>query len=74
MIIFLFLVHRLEECTVEKDSQLAIQRLENNTTKEELANAHKKMKELVNELQHCQENRKKLEDIIKRSDTSFRWM
>ncbi|CAM0954276.1 unnamed protein product [Alopecurus aequalis] len=59
-------VNRLEECTVEKDSQLAMQRQENKATKEELANAHKKMKGLVNELQHCQENRKQLEDIIKR--------
>ena len=71
---FLFLVHRLEECAAEKDSQLAIERQENNATKEELANAHKKMKQLVKEIQRCQENRKQLEDIIKRSDTSFQWI
>uniref|UniRef100_A0ACD5T7Z5 Uncharacterized protein n=1 Tax=Avena sativa TaxID=4498 RepID=A0ACD5T7Z5_AVESA len=58
-------VNRLEECTAAKDSQLAIEIQENNATKEELANAQEKMKELVNELQHCQETRKQLEDIIK---------
>jgi septal ring factor EnvC (AmiA/AmiB activator) len=69
-----FLMHRLEECTAAKDSQLAIERQENNATKEELDNAHKKIKELVNELQHFQETRKQLEDIIKRSDTSLQWI
>ncbi|KAM0843588.1 hypothetical protein ACQ4PT_057616 [Festuca glaucescens] len=59
-------VNRLEECTAEKDSQLIIERQENSATKEELANAQKRIKELVNELQHCQETRKQLEDIIKR--------
>jgi myosin-5 len=63
-------MHRLEECTAEKDSQLIIERQENSSTKEELANAQKRIKELVNELQHCQETRKQLEDIIKRSDAS----
>uniref|UniRef100_A0A452ZP88 Myosin motor domain-containing protein n=1 Tax=Aegilops tauschii subsp. strangulata TaxID=200361 RepID=A0A452ZP88_AEGTS len=59
-------VNRLEECAAEKDSLLATERQENNATKEELANAQKKTKELVNELQHCQEIRKQLEENIKR--------
>ncbi|VAH21982.1 unnamed protein product [Triticum turgidum subsp. durum] len=54
-------VNRLEECIAEKDSLLATERQENNATKEELANAQKKTKELVNELQHCQEISKRLE-------------
>ncbi|EMS55825.1 Myosin-J heavy chain [Triticum urartu] len=59
-------VNRLEECAAEKDSLLATERQENNATKEELANAQKKTKELVNELQNCQEIRKQLEENIKR--------
>ncbi|XP_010231102.1 myosin-11 isoform X2 [Brachypodium distachyon] len=57
-------VNRLEECTAEKDSLLAIERQENNVTKEELANAQEKIKELE----------KQLEDIIKRleQDTTAR--
>ncbi|KAM3412160.1 hypothetical protein ACQJBY_003690 [Aegilops geniculata] len=59
-------VNRLEECAAEKDSLLATERQENNAIKEELANTQKKTKELVNELQHCQEIRKQLEENIKR--------
>ncbi|KAL5231718.1 hypothetical protein ABZP36_030494 [Zizania latifolia] len=59
-------MNRLEESTAEKDSLLAIERQENNATKDELTNAQKKIKELVNESQHLQETRKHLEDIIKR--------
>uniref|UniRef100_A0ACD5TEB0 Uncharacterized protein n=1 Tax=Avena sativa TaxID=4498 RepID=A0ACD5TEB0_AVESA len=58
-------VNRLEERTAAKDSQSELEIQENNATKEELANAQEKMKELVNELQHCQETKKQLEDIIK---------
>ncbi|KAF0924298.1 hypothetical protein E2562_009998 [Oryza meyeriana var. granulata] len=59
-------VNRLEERTAEKDSLLAIERQENNATKDELTNAHKKITELVNESQQLQEVRKHLEDTIKR--------
>ncbi|KAG8086217.1 hypothetical protein GUJ93_ZPchr0010g8727 [Zizania palustris] len=59
-------MNRLEESTAEKDSLLAIERQENNATKDELTNTQKKIKELVNESQHLQETRKHLEDIIKR--------
>jgi len=59
-----------EECTAEKDSLLAVERQENERTKEELANAHKTINELVHESQQSQEIRKQLEDTIKRSDIS----
>ncbi|XP_021303107.1 myosin-17 isoform X4 [Sorghum bicolor] len=61
-------LNRLEECTAEKDSLLAVERQENKTTKEELANAQKTINELVHESQKSQEIRKQLEDTIKRSD------
>nr|AGT17069.1 hypothetical protein SHCRBa_198_P02_F_140 [Saccharum hybrid cultivar R570] len=63
-------LNRLEECTAEKDSLLAVERQENERTKEELANAHKTINELVHESQQSQEIRKQLEDTIKRSDVS----
>lgn len=47
---------------------LAVERQENKTAKEELANAQKKINELVHESQQSQEIRKQLEDTIKRSD------
>lgn len=47
---------------------LAVERQENKTTKEELANAQKTIDELVHESQRSQEIRKQLEDTIKRSD------
>ncbi|KAG0518982.1 hypothetical protein BDA96_09G224600 [Sorghum bicolor] len=59
-------LNRLEECTAEKDSLLAVERQENKTTKEELANAQKTINELVHESQKSQEIRKQLEDTIKR--------
>ncbi|KAL6610563.1 hypothetical protein ACP70R_040532 [Stipagrostis hirtigluma subsp. patula] len=59
-------VNRLEECTAEKDSLLALERQENKDTKEELDNAQEKINELLHESQHSQETRKHLEDIIKR--------
>lgn len=65
---FFLFTHRLEECTAEKDSLLAVERQENKTTKEELANAQKTINELVHESQKSQEIRKQLEDTIKRSD------
>ncbi|XP_066368156.1 myosin-17-like isoform X10 [Miscanthus floridulus] len=63
-------LNRLEECTAEKDSLLAVERQENKRTKEELANAQKTINELVHESQQSQEIRKQLEDTIKRSDVS----
>ncbi|KAJ1263831.1 hypothetical protein BS78_09G217000 [Paspalum vaginatum] len=45
-------VKRLEECTAKKDSLLEVERQENKTTKEDLANA--------------QQTRKQLEDTVKR--------
>jgi myosin V len=63
-----FFTHRLEECTAEKDSLLAVERKQNKTTKEELANAQKTIDELVHESQQSQEIRNQLEDTIKRSD------
>ncbi|XP_066368154.1 myosin-17-like isoform X8 [Miscanthus floridulus] len=59
-------LNRLEECTAEKDSLLAVERQENKRTKEELANAQKTINELVHESQQSQEIRKQLEDTIKR--------
>uniref|UniRef100_A0A0D9WJ42 Myosin motor domain-containing protein n=1 Tax=Leersia perrieri TaxID=77586 RepID=A0A0D9WJ42_9ORYZ len=59
-------VNRLEVHTAEKDSLLAIERQENNATKDELASAHKKITELVNDSQQLQEIGKHLEDTIKR--------
>ncbi|XP_015693143.1 myosin-9-like isoform X2 [Oryza brachyantha] len=59
-------VNRLKECTAEKDSLLAIHRQENDATKDELTNAHRKITELVNEFQQLQEIRRHLEDNIKR--------
>jgi myosin-5 len=47
---------------------LEVERQENKTTKEEIANAQKKINELVHESQQSQETRKQLEDTIKRSD------
>lgn len=47
---------------------LAVERQENKTAKEELANAQKKINELVHESQQSQEIRKELEDTVKRSD------
>ncbi|RCV16775.1 hypothetical protein SETIT_3G164800v2 [Setaria italica] len=61
-------VNRLEERTAEKDSLLEVERQENKTTKEEIANAQKKINELVHESQQSQETRKQLEDTIKRSE------
>ncbi|WVZ99416.1 hypothetical protein U9M48_044721 [Paspalum notatum var. saurae] len=59
-------VKRLEECTAKKDSLLDVERQENKTTKEELANAQKSISELVHESHQSQETRKQLEDTIKR--------
>ncbi|AQK88036.1 Myosin family protein with Dil domain [Zea mays] len=59
-------LNRLEECTAEKDSLLAVERKQNKTTKEELANAQKTIDELVHESQQSQEIRNQLEDTIKR--------
>lgn len=47
---------------------LAVERKQNKTTKEELANAQKTIDELVHESQQSQEIRNQLEDTIKRSD------
>lgn len=66
MRICFFFTHRLEECTAEKDSLLAVERKQNKTTKEELANAQKIIDELVHESQQSQEIRNQLEDTIKR--------
>ncbi|CAL4902054.1 unnamed protein product [Urochloa decumbens] len=59
-------VNRLEERTAEKDSLLEVERQENKTTKEEIANAQKKIDELVHKSQQSQETRKELEHTIKR--------
>ncbi|CAL5096008.1 unnamed protein product [Urochloa decumbens] len=59
-------VNRLEERTAEKDSLLEVERQENKTTKEEIANAQKKIEELVHKSQQSQETRKELEYTIKR--------
>nr|AHI45151.1 myosin [Zea mays] len=59
-------INMLEDSLTEKDSLLAVERKQNKTTKEELANAQKTIDELVHESQQSQEIRNQLEDTIKR--------
>jgi len=69
---FFLFAHRLEECIAEKDSLLEVERQEHKTTNEDVANAQKKINELIHESQQFEETRKQLEDTIKRFDALFR--
>ncbi|KAL6614620.1 hypothetical protein ACP70R_036890 [Stipagrostis hirtigluma subsp. patula] len=59
-------VKRLEECTADKDSLLAVERHENSEIKKELAGSQKKIEDLLNEVQDTRANIAELEDKIRR--------
>ncbi|CAD6230101.1 unnamed protein product [Miscanthus lutarioriparius] len=59
-------VKRLKEITADKDSLLAIERLENSETKKELADSQKKIAELLTEVQDTRANIAELEDSVRR--------
>ncbi|KAF8696218.1 hypothetical protein HU200_037117 [Digitaria exilis] len=59
-------IKRLEECTADKDSLLAIERHENSENKKELAASRKKIEELLTEVQDTHTNIAELEESIRR--------
>ncbi|KAF8678522.1 hypothetical protein HU200_046276 [Digitaria exilis] len=59
-------IKRLEECTADKDSLLAIERHENSENKKELAASQKKIEELLTEVQDTRTNIAELEESIRR--------